>query len=423
MLQQNTYKYSWLNELLKTAAFILAGLYLANCFTPLRMHYDMLRYFGIEECMENGCPPDSAAAQDYLPYGYTALLLALSKLGILKSFTIVFVNCVYLFTGLYLIKKIFAASMRPFLFFIVALLNWTVMKYTVHPLSEIQFFFFSTVSLYFFYKHTQQRALAPLIFAFIFAGLAFMTRTIGVALVPALLLGLGWEHKKELISLIRRNKILVILILLLIGGVFIFSKQLGLNHYTGVRSDQFKGNLTTADIIMWHFKEWSEVTLNLPFNKIENYIPGNAAKIIFIITGVCFFAWFIFTLIRSATIPFFIKIYLLAYSAIIFYWPFYDPRFWVPVVPMGIAVILHALFNAKRIVKLAYSLLFFVYAVFGLFSLGYLTRTSFDKKVFAKSQASGVYRNEYEIYFYGKPLSDTAKQVDPFVIHVLKKYN
>jgi len=425
MSQEVSFKYRWLNQLLKATGIFLALLYLLNCFTPLRMHYDMIRYFGIEECILMGkdCPPDSAAAQDYLPYGYTALLIVLSKLGILKSFTIVLVNCIYLFTGLYFIKRIFAASLRPSIFFALVLLNWTVMKFTVHPLSEIQFFFFSTASLYFFYVYTTQKKYMPLIFAFVFAGLAFLTRTIGVALVPALLLGICWEHKKELADIVRKNKFVVIALLVAFAGVFIFSKQLGLNHYTGVRSEQFKGKLTTMDILGWHFKEWTEVVVNVPFNRVETYLHG-AALPIFVILGIVFFTWFVYVLLRTKAIPFFIKIYLLAYCAIIFYWPFYDPRFWVPVIPMGIAVFLHTPLEFKKITRIISPVLFFVYTALGIFALGYLTYTSFDKKVFSKTQASGVYRNEYETYFYGHTLSDTTTQKnDEFVVHLLKKYN
>jgi hypothetical protein len=225
-----------------------------------------------------------------------------------------------------------------------------------------------------------------------------------------------------LTNIVRKNKLLVIIILLLVAGVFIFSKQLGLNHYTGVRSQQFKGNLTTMDILGWHFKEWTEVILNIPFNRIEHYL-GHSALIIFIVLGIGFFGWFVYALIRNNKMPFFIKIYLLAYCAIIFYWPFYDPRFWVPIIPMGIAVLLQAPIEFKKITKLIRPPFAFVYVVLGFFALGYLTYTSFDKKTFSKTQASGIYRNEYETFFYGKPLSDTATQRDDFVIHLLKEYN
>jgi len=52
-----------------------------------------------------------------------------------------------------------------------------------------------------------------------------------------------------------------------------------------------------------------------------------------------------------------------------------------------------------------------------------MTYTSLNRKVEARTQASGVYRNEYEIHYYGKPLSDTARKIDSFVLHVLQKYD
>ena len=74
----------------------------------------MLRYFAIKDCIEYGCPPDSAPAKDYLPYGYTVLLLLPSKPGILRSFTIVLVNCICLFIVLYMVRKMFVFPVSPY---------------------------------------------------------------------------------------------------------------------------------------------------------------------------------------------------------------------------------------------------------------------------------------------------------------------
>src|SRR5687767_8080607 len=90
-------------RLLKFASIGLILLYLVNCLTPLRLHVDTIRYFGLKDCFEGNCPP-GRAENDYLPFGYTALLIILSKFGILKSFTIVLMNCIYLFASLYMLK-------------------------------------------------------------------------------------------------------------------------------------------------------------------------------------------------------------------------------------------------------------------------------------------------------------------------------
>ena len=68
-------------------------------------------------------------------------------------------------------------------------------------------------------------------------------------------------------------------------------------------------------------------------------------------------------------------------------------------------------------------LLFVVYTTFGIISVVYMTYTSLNKEVLARTQAAGVYRNEYETHFFGRPLSDTATRVDPFVLSVLERYD
>src|SRR5450755_5034918 len=180
----------------KWSVYLLAVLFFLNCFTPLRLHYDMLRYFAIKDCIESKCPPD-ADPNDYLPYGYTGLLLLLSKLGILKSFSIVFVNCLYLLGALFFVRKFFDHIRSPYFLFFLVLINWTIIKFVLHPLSELQYLFFSMASLYAYYQFLRIKNIWNLLLAFLFAGLSFLTRTVGIALVAALFTALVWEYRKQ----------------------------------------------------------------------------------------------------------------------------------------------------------------------------------------------------------------------------------
>ncbi len=163
---------------------IMALAYMATCFTPLHIHFDSIRYYNIKDCIEFGCPPDSIAATDYLPYGYTGLLIALSKMGILNAFFIVFVNCVYLFTGIWFVQKIFREQLSSFLFYCIVLFSWTVIKFSAHPLSEMQYIFFSCASLYCFHLYTKQKGYKWMILAFVLGILTMLTRTVGISLIP-----------------------------------------------------------------------------------------------------------------------------------------------------------------------------------------------------------------------------------------------
>jgi hypothetical protein len=336
----------------------------------------------------------------------------------------VFINCLYLLGGLYFVRKVFGYVLSPLFFIVLVLLNWTVIKFVDHPLSELQYLFFSLASVYAFYQYTQNKKIFNLLMAFILAALAFLTRTVGVALVAALCAGLIWEYRKQLIGLISRNKIMVAILVLCAVGVLIFSKQLGLNHYTGVMSKQFKEGVHFTEMLGWHFSEWGEIFINTSAIKAVTYLPYPLGQGIFLITGILMIAGFIYIcFIKKSRIPFIVKAYLFFYMILLFNWPFPDPRFWVPVIPLVAAVIAQTSFNGNPFLKFALSLLFIVYAGFGIISLSYMTYTSLNKKAFARTQASGVYRNEYETHFFGKPLSDTATHEDPYVLDVLRRYD
>ncbi len=413
-----------LKRIAKIGFWVMVAVYIADCFTPLRFHYDSLRYFAIKDCIEFGCPPNSDAAKDYFPIGYTALLVILSKLGILKSFSLVLINSIYLFAGLYFVYKIFEKKISPYFYFGIVLLNWLFVKFTSHPLSEMQYIFFSLTSVYFFYRFTQGKQFKWFLLSLLMGWLAFMTRTVGVTLIAAIAFGLIWEFREQQMNFLRNNKFLVgAALAVVIAALMIFSQQLGINHYGEVLSEHFK-EAPFFKRIGWRFKEWGEIFLNTSSIKIVNYISGKWGELLFIAAGLVIFGWFVFKLyFRKNTIPFFIKAYLLFYCLIMFNWPFNDPRFWVPVMPLIAAVFIQMPLQENRLIKTVSSLLLITYVSLGAFASGYMVYTSFDREVFSRTQAKGVYRNEYETYFFGKPLSDTATHVDPFVLDLLNRYD
>lgn len=412
-----------MKSVFKWAALLLGLVYLANCGSPLRLHTDMLRYFAIKDCIELGCPPDSTAAKDYLPYGYTALLLLLSKAGLLKSWCIVLINCIYLGGALYFVIKLFRATTLPIYFFLtLVLLNWTTVKFTAHPLSEMQYMFFSICSLYLFQLYTERKSFLLLAGAVISGAIAFITRSVGVVLAVTLVAGFLWQYRKALLALISRNRVVIGIVVVVLIGVVIFSRQLGLNHYGGVFSKQFKEGLTIATMFRWHFTEWAEMGINISALKVEGYYPQSG--ILFLVVGILIFSGLMYLLLfRKNQVPFIVKVYLIFYSILMFNWPFYDPRFWVPVLPLVLAVILQYPLPRpgwRRGVTVA---AFAGYMLLGALAVGFFTYTSLNKKVFVRTQANGVFRNEYETFFYGKPMQDTARVVDPVTLSVISRYD
>jgi hypothetical protein len=414
------------NRLVTLLLFAMALIYVAGCFTPLHIHFDSIRYFNIKDCIQYGCDPNSEVAKDYLPYGYTGLLIALSKVGVLNAFSIVFVNCIYLFAALYFVSKIFKGLIHPALFVVIALFNWTVIKFAMHPLSEMQYLFFSSASLYCFYIYTQKKSYGALALAFVFAIGTVLTRTVGITLFPALILGILWQYRTELKRIIQKNKVLLIVLALAAVAMVFFAKQLKIVDYTSLLKEPLEKGLGNfiGENLKNHFTELAEVFVNMPANKVEGYLPGSTGKILFIAIGVVCLAWILICLFSSKSrIPFYIRAYLAFYIFIIFNWPYYDPRFWVPVLPLLVILVLRTPFTLSSLLKIFSRLYLAIYLLLGFAAAAYALYTGFNKERFSRSQAAGDYKNEYEIHFFGKPLTDTATQIDPNVVEILKKYD
>lgn len=417
----------WQDRLFKLAALGMALVYLAGCFTPLHLHFDAIRYYAIKDCIELGCPPDSFAAKDFLPYGYTGLLIGLSKLGILSAFTVVLVNCLYLFASIYFLVRIFGKTISPFLFATIVLFHWLMLKFAAHPLSELQYIFFSSASLYFFHGYTRQKGILYLGIAFLFCLLTILTRTIGIALLPALFLGALWHHRERLKRIVQEHKGWLALGLVVLAGALYFSaRQLKILDYTKAMQGQYQdrsGVSVLLENLQMHFRELGEVLVNMSGSRLSGFLPETAGAFLFFLLGVGCLCWIVYvTLSKKAGIPAYIRLYLLFYALIIFTWPYYDPRFWAPLVPLFAAILLRTPFRWPLLRSLA-KLYLGCYLAAGALAAAYSLSIGFNKAEFARKHANGVYRNEYETHFFGKPLSDTAVKTDPKVVELLNKYD
>lgn len=415
-----------IRKLFSTLLIVMVLVYLANAFTPLHLHVDSIRYFDIKDCIEYGCDPDSFAATDYLPYGFTALLIALSKLGILNSFSIVLVNCIFLFSGIYMLQKILKPYISPIVLVLITLFNWTIIKFCAHPLSEMQYIFFSFATLYCFHLFIAGRGYLYFIAAFILCICTILTRSIGIALLPALIFSFVWQHRNSIKQTIVNNKLGVLLILIAAGVVVFFASEFKLFAYASNVEEPFQKGFISFIIgnLKFHFSELSEIFINLPLNKGADYVDGSSVHLLFVIIGLFLFAWLMYALfMKMNRLPIYIKAYLLFYLVILMNWPYYDPRFWVPIIPIVAAVYLQTPFHLYTLLKIPARMHFVVYLAFGVFAAVYSLYIGFDKNRFSSYHAKGVYRNEYESHFFGKPQSDTATKIDQNVLQILKQYD
>ncbi|MBN9383130.1 MAG: hypothetical protein J0H74_20405 [Chitinophagaceae bacterium] len=392
----------------------LLGCYLVNCFSPLRLEYDSIRYFALKDCLEQSCPPGFQAANDPHPYGYPFLLLLLSRTGLLHPFTIAFVNLLYLAGALYFTGKLFqkekstVANARLELGVILLLLSYPVIKFSPYPMSEMQYLFFSCGSLFFFHLYTDRgERPGALILAVLFAGLAILTRTVGIVLLPALTAGLAWHHR----TWVMRNWKIVVLTVVVAGIVLVMAGGTGSGLYmNSVRHTGYGWKVLLRE----HLAEWGQLLLNVPVGKIAG-TGVREMRWLAAAVGLLFVCVVSYQLIRQRKkVPAAAGVYLVLYCMLIFYWPFFDVRFWIPVAPLMVMILLYGSYPRF------FRLVVIVYVLAGAGANGYSFYTTFNKHALARSQAGGQYRNEYETFFFGKPSGDTSVQVDPYVLHVLE---
>lgn len=414
-------------NLLNTPAFILLILsvaYMINSFTHFRLGNDVLRYIQLKEWLETGKQPVMDIGNN-LPYGYPVFLLLLSKFSLCNSFFIVLANYLYLAGSLYFVSRIFQSSIKAWHLVALTLLNWSVVKCAVTPLSDIQYMFFSTGALYFFTAYMTDKNAGYIAGTLIFSFLAIITRTIGVLLIFSLALTLVLQKKNAFKTKTPAWKVLLPASALVLILVVLSSRFFRIQDYIHLMLSYYKIKplefWTTS--IQWHLTDLAEVFINTSKFKI-NFISPVVKEMAFMAAGVFSLAYLIRLLIRKKKdIPVVIIIYLVGYIAVVFNWPTYDARFWVPVVPFFVALILHTSPPAKPYFRYVLFLWKFIYVCLGAFVIGYYSYLTLNKIAFAEKHDAGIWRKEYEAHFGIMPADHRDGEVRPYIMHVLSTYD
>ncbi|HEY0678687.1 MAG TPA: hypothetical protein VGD17_10400 [Chitinophagaceae bacterium] len=409
-------------------AIILTAVYIINCFTPLRLTNDTVRYLNINTWLEDGKPHGAPASKDFLPYGYVWFLFVLSKLHIANSIFIGLFHFLYLMGSLWFIKKLFGNTINFIGLFILCLLSWATMKFVITPLSEMQFLFFSMGALYFFDEFFKQKKPLPLLWAFVFAGAAMLTRTIGIGLIVAFSICFVLQQRKILRSIIATNKVAaIVIVIILIVSFFVFD-QFGITGYLeATRSSFARLQKDPAGFIVrngkQHLINWSAFVVNAPAPRLNMIGSVAFRNTIYLITGIISFAGVIYLLLRRhGKINVLVKSYLLVYMLVILIWPFFEPRFWLPVFPLLIALIMQQWNTISGLVKQLLKVYRVYYILAGIAALSYYTYTSYNKKAFVLKQDAGKWKNEYSVHFFGKALTDSPAIREP-IMRILKKHD
>jgi hypothetical protein len=407
----------------------LIGIYLANCFTPLRLTNDTIRYINIKEWIEAGKPANDPAGKDFLPYGYVWFLWLLSKLHIAKSLFISVIHLFYLLGSLLFIKKIFGDAVKFWHLLGLCMLNWATMKFVITPLSEMQFLFLSTGALYFFYEFERRKKPGYLVVVLVFSALAMLTRTIGFILFASFVLTLIIRYRQSIRNAVVSNKWLAIGVVVLLFVPFLFLDQLGITGYLQSHSYYFRTLWENplfffGNNLKFHLIDWSALFLNSPAPKINILGSPLFRDTLYFLAGVVTFVWILYLLLnKNRNTPLVVIVYTICYIALILNWPLFEPRLWVPLIPIFTALILQQARRTNTLSKFLLPTYLIVYTLIGITAIGYYTYTSFNNKALSVKQDAGIWKKEYETHFFGAPINDSATAVKEPIVRILKKYD
>ncbi len=387
-------------------------------------------------------------AVEQLPVGYPALVVVLLKLGIASSFSLVLLNllcvsCAFLLLGLMLRTRASEDMKNSSLWIVVclSLASWVFIKHVTIPLAEFSYLALSMLALWVFStsieKAHYRTRLIFLATSLFIAFLSIYVRSIGVSLFVALLYtsitgDFLWGGSGRAASARRYACILVFVVLVFVGGyLFIASDAAVLNassyrrgSYIESLLNAFKENgifSTLTQNVHYRFREIGEIVLNVPQGKTP--LP---VMLYTIIGGV---AWFLIgrgvllLRIRHSAIT----NYLICYSGIMFLWPYYDSRFWIPVLPFLILCVFLAVrmyfekFDESFVVIGSFFRMYVAYFILvGFIACFYSTSVTFSRE-FWKEWANGSYFKSNSIAISEDPLY-TYDQPERYKAHLLRTF-
>ena len=379
---------------------ILVAIYFLQAATPLRLHPDTVVFLSVAETAEHGGGFLFHGRPTVFPPGYPALLALLIRLHMAQVRVIVSLSVLSVVIGLlavrYIIQSEGFGEHVALGVCILSLLSFVFVKYSAIPLSDTLFF---ALSMWCLAAMKQPRSsgfsLRRTVVGAVLLIASVCVRRVGIALIPAMvyLLIFGCDVRGYVMRLSVRMKGAAVLLAASASALVAYTiyGTSTLRDFTA----SLKGHAFTdmaLRILTHRLKELGEIALNVPAAALP---PIGQA--VLAVVGVLAFG-FVCGGVASRRKQFgVIEAYFIAYVAIIFVWPFADPRFWLPVIPLLMAYSGLAL---QRLMQGAMAREFLrgyvvLFAVIGLVALATSTALTFSGSRFPDAYAYEEFHSTY----------------------------
>jgi hypothetical protein len=407
---------------------ILAITFLLQVFTPLRLNTDAVTLLSMAESAAHGGGFLDDGAKSVFPPGYPAMLAVLLKLGLAHPWVIVGLNMLFLSLGLWaafslLLEEFFADRAVVVMICCLFLLSYVVVKHSTIPLTEGPFFFLSMCCLAFMRKAVNQSSARHFVLlsgaALLSAAAAITIRRIGIAFVPPVAFMFLTSHQFRSFwgGLSSRSKLIVLL-----GSGVVVSATADIFMFTARWRDfigdaQQRYTIIPLSWLPWYrLKEFGELFINFPVYRMppafQRVVPWiGFLLLLLLLVGLA--------TRRGKFSP--TDVFIVCYAIILAAWPYYDARFWWPIIPFLIAYSLSAVRRLK-IPAIVVGIYCVWFVILGFGAIAYSTRISFSGCDFPQRYGAGDLTTTYRAAFDQCRNGGSSDQVNVRVLRLLREY-
>jgi hypothetical protein len=402
--------------------------YALQTFSPLRLNTDAVILLSMADSAAHGKGLLDNGQSTVHPPGYPIMIAGLLKFGMGRSFAIICLNLFFLIGGLFATyqltsRRFLESRMVKLLVCCAALLSFVFVKHFTLPLTDIAFFGTATCTVAFLDYASRQKCgkkfVAVIASAFGMVLISIMIRRIGVSLIPAFLFVLAFQPQVRTYfsSVPSRMKLIISISLLgsLLAIVYVILATSTLMDFVDVIS---KTGITEIPlrIVSYRLTELGELAVNVPAAKLPSQVQWVLPWL-----GSGLLSVVVFALSIRRRVVGVVDVYFCGYLAVLFVWPYFDARFWLPVIPLlaGYSALAIGRLAERSVVRtfVAAYCCFFVLA--GAASLSYSTRISLAGSKFPDVYGDGSLRPSYCAALGTCP--PTGK-IDPKVVYLLQAY-
>lgn len=396
---------------------IVVAIYFLQAATPLRLHPDTVVFLSVAETAEHGGGFLYHGQPTVFPPGYPALLALLIRLHLAQVWVIVSLSVLSVVMGLFAVRYILLSEgfgeHVALGVCILSLLSFVFVKYSAIPLSDTLYFGLSMCCLAAMKR--PRFACAVLLIA------SVCVRRVGIALIPAMLylLIFGCDLRAHVLRLSSRMKGAVALLAASAGALVacVIYGTSTLRDFTASLKNHALTDMAFR-IVTHRLQELGEIAVNVPAAALppigQNLLTAVGVLVLSLVCGGVALRRRQFGVVEA---------YFIAYVAIIFVWPFADPRFWLPVIPLLIA---YSGLSLRRLAQGAMAREFLrgyvvLYAVIGLVALASSTALTFSGSKFPDAYAYEEFHATYCAAWHCQGNFDATK-VDQDGLHLLRTY-